>query len=71
MGIFRTSVGIAPLAHPEAQHELGNVMVDTGTEYNWIPRHVLEMIGVATVRTDRFETADGCVAGPVPAAVAA
>jgi predicted aspartyl protease len=61
MGIFRTSVGIAPLSHPEAQHGLANVMVDTGSEYSWIPRQVLEGIGVAPVRTDRFETADGRV----------
>jgi predicted aspartyl protease len=34
-------------------------MVDTGSEYNWIPSEVLIELGVAPVRIDRFETADG------------
>ena len=34
-------------------------MVDTGSEYNWVPRSILEELGVESVRTDRFETADG------------
>jgi predicted aspartyl protease len=36
-------------------------MVDTGSEYNWIPRTVLQALGVEPVRVDRFETADGRV----------
>jgi predicted aspartyl protease len=36
-------------------------MVDTGSEYNWVPRDVLLDVGVAPVRIDRFETADGRV----------
>jgi predicted aspartyl protease len=36
-------------------------MVDTGSEFNWFPRQVLEELGVEPVRTDRFETADGRV----------
>ena len=36
-------------------------MVDTGSEYNWVPRDVLLELGVAPVRIDRFETADGRV----------
>ena len=61
MGIFRTTVSIAPLDAPGRQHTLVDVMVDTGSEYNWIPREVLDEIGVAPVRVDRFETADGRV----------
>ena len=61
MGIFRTTVSIAPLDAPGRQHTLVDVMVDTGSEYNWIPREVLDAIGVAPVRIDRFETADGRV----------
>jgi predicted aspartyl protease len=59
MGIFRTTVSVAPLETPERRHELVDVMVDTGSEYNWIPRDVLESLGVRPVRIDRFETADG------------
>lgn len=59
MGIFRTTLGISSLAQPEHQHELHDVMVDTGSEYNWIPSDVLIELGVSPVRIDRFETADG------------
>ena len=61
MGIFRTTLGIAALAAPERRRELFDVMVDTGSEYNWIPSDVLLELGVAPVRIDRFETADGRV----------
>ena len=59
MGIFRTSLGVAALARPEQRRELRDVMVDTGSEYNWIPSDVLIDLGVAPTRVDRFETADG------------
>ena len=61
MEIFRTTVSIAKLDAPERKHELVDVMVDTGSEYNWIPREILDSIGVNPVRVDRFETADGRV----------
>ncbi len=61
MGIFRTTLAIAALATPELRRELPEVMVDTGSEYNWIPSEVLLYLGVSPVRTDRFETADGRV----------
>jgi predicted aspartyl protease len=59
MGIFRTTLGVAALATPDDRRELTDVMVDTGSEYNWIPSDVLVALGVAPVRMDRFETADG------------
>jgi len=59
MGVFRTTIGVAPHAHPQRRRQLDNVMVDTGAEYNWIPRAVLEELGVTPERVDRFETADG------------
>lgn len=59
MGIFRTTLAVAALARPDIQHELSNVMVNTGSEYNWIPTEVLVDLGVTPVRIDRFETADG------------
>jgi predicted aspartyl protease len=61
MGIFRTTLGIAALATPELRRELRDVMVDTGSEYSWVPSEVLLDLGVAPVRIDRFETADGRV----------
>jgi predicted aspartyl protease len=59
MGIFRTTLGVSGLATPDHRRELTDVMVDTGSEYNWIPSEVLIELGVAPVRIDRFETADG------------
>ena len=59
MGIFRTNVGVAHPARPEEIRELIDVMVDTGSEYNWLPRGLLKELGVKPVRVDRFQTADG------------
>ena len=59
MGIFRTTIGIAHVARPTERRELTDVMVDTGSEYNWVPYSVLEQLRVDPVRIDRFETADG------------
>jgi predicted aspartyl protease len=59
MGIFRTTLGVSALATPDRRRELSAVMVDTGSEYNWIPSDILIELGVAPVRIDRFETADG------------
>jgi predicted aspartyl protease len=61
MGIFRTTISVAALASPDRRRELADVIVDTGSEYNWVPRDVLLDLGVAPVRIDRFETADGRV----------
>ncbi len=61
MGIFRTTVAVAHLARPDERRELADVMVDTGSEYNWLPRSVLEELGVRAERVDRFRTADGRV----------
>ena len=61
MGIFRTTIAIAPWHDPERRREISDVMVDTDSEYNWIPRAVLQELGITRQRTDRFETADGRV----------
>jgi predicted aspartyl protease len=61
MGIFRTTIAVAHVARPNEQRTLADVMVDTGSEYNWIPRPVLEDLGVDPERVDRFEAADGRV----------
>ena len=59
MGIFRTMISVAHLARPDERRNLAGVMVDTGSEYNWIPRAVLEDLSILPQRIDRFETADG------------
>jgi len=59
MGLFRAQIEIAPLASPEHRVRVADVLVDTGSEYNWIPAELLANLGIAPVRIDRFETADG------------
>ncbi len=59
MGIFRTMIEVAPLAEHERHAAFADVMVDTGSEYNWIPEGALAELGVTPVRIDRFELADG------------
>ena len=61
MGIFRTTLGVSALTSPDRRRELSDVMVDTGSEYNWIPSEILIELGVSPVRIDRFEAADGRV----------
>jgi predicted aspartyl protease len=59
MGIFRTTVGVASLSDPQRRVDIEHMMVDTGSEYTWITEERLTRLGVAPVRIDRFETADG------------
>ena len=59
MGIFRTTIEVAPWNDPERRTAFADVMVDTGSEYNWIPEKALAELGVTPVRIDRFELADG------------
>ena len=59
MGIFRTTIGVAAWSDSAHRGDLDHVMVDTGSEYSWLPESLLVRLGVAPVRVDRFETADG------------
>ena len=59
MGIFRTSVSVASHADPATRRVLHDVLVDTGAELNWIPREILEDLGISPEGTESYETADG------------
>ena len=59
MGIFRTAIEVSTLSDHVLRKEFENVVVDTGTEYTWIPAESLADLGVVPVRVDCFETADG------------
>lgn len=61
MGIFRTTLGIESPVRRGVVAEVDNVMVDTGSEYSWAPRAVLEQLGLGPERSMRFRTADGRV----------
>lgn len=59
MAIFRTSIVVASLTEPARRRELEDVMVDTGSEYSWIPADILDAIGIPRQRSEHFESADG------------
>lgn len=61
VGILRTTIGVESHQRRGDVRELPETLVDTGSEYSWIPREVLESLGVGVERAQRFRTADGRV----------
>jgi hypothetical protein len=59
MGILRTTIEIWPLDREGHRIVVHDVMVDTGSEYNWAPAELLASLGIVPVRIERFESADG------------
>jgi len=45
--------------HARLAQSLAGDLVDTGSEYTWVPRRVLEDLGIRAQRTQAFEVADG------------
>lgn len=60
MGILRT-IGVESHTRRGEVRELPETMVDTGSEYTWIPREVSRDLGIAPERIEKFVTADGRV----------
>jgi len=59
VGVFRTTIEIQNL-DPRSPHQaLPETLVDTGSEFTWIPRRVLEELGIRVRRKQAFEVADG------------
>ena len=61
MGIFRTTIRIQPVDAAVEPRALHDVIVDTRSEYTWIPSLLLEELGVTRKRKQRFRLADGSV----------
>lgn len=59
MSIFRTSVRIEHAGRRGVQREVHGVMVDTGSEYSWIPATILRELGIEPERKTGFRAADG------------
>ena len=59
MGLFRTTIEVQHLDRQAPGRPLPDTLVDTGSEYTWIPRGVLEELGVAAERKQGFIVADG------------
>jgi predicted aspartyl protease len=59
MGLFRTTIEIRNWERQGSWRALADTLVDTGSEYTWIPRQVLEDLGVIPQRKQGFIVADG------------
>lgn len=59
MGTFRTTVLIENAEHRGETRTVENALVDTGSEYTWVPRAVLASLGISEERAQRFIVADG------------
>ncbi len=59
MGLFRTTIEIQNWERRGPRRALPDTLVDTGSEYTWIPRDVLEELGVVAQRKQGFIVADG------------
>ena len=61
VGTFRTTIGVESLASRGTVVELRDVLVDMGAEATWIPRSILERLGVQVEATEQYQMADGRV----------
>ncbi|HEV8381649.1 MAG TPA: retroviral-like aspartic protease family protein [Gemmatimonadales bacterium] len=59
VGVFRTTIEIQNWELRGPRRALPETLVDTGSEYTWIPRRVLEELGIRAQRQQAFEVADG------------
>ena len=59
VGIFRTTIGIESVSQRGQIQELADTLVDTGSAFTWIPRPVLESLGIRPERCQGFVVADG------------
>ncbi len=59
MGTLRTTVGVENISRTSGVRELPDTLVDPGSELTWIPRVVLESLGIKPERRQRVRVADG------------
>lgn len=61
MGSFHVPIAVESLIHRGQVRRIEQVLVDTGSEFTWIPSGVLEALGVEREDVLRFLVADGRV----------
>jgi predicted aspartyl protease len=61
MGTFRVDVEIENPARPGDKRTVRSLLVDTGAELSWLPKDVLESLGVERRKVWHFRQADGTV----------
>jgi predicted aspartyl protease len=59
--MLRTTIAIENPLRPGTRHELPDTLVDTGAELSWVPRPVLEGLGIAPRKRVQFRMADGSI----------
>jgi predicted aspartyl protease len=59
VGTFRTTIAVEHPGRRGILRTVSDVLVDTGSDLTWIPRLVLEDLGVTRERTQRMRLADG------------
>ena len=57
--MFRTNIGIENPSQRGPVHNLADTLVDTSGLFTWIPRSVLETLGIKPHRRQGFLVADG------------
>jgi len=61
VGTFYVSIALEHPARRGELREIGDVLVDTGSEFTWVPAAMLEQLGVVREHLQRFLVADGRV----------
>ena len=59
MGTFRTTIMIENVERRGEMRTVDDALVDTGSEYTWVPAGVLDSLGIRPEHTQRFVVADG------------
>jgi len=59
MGTFRTTILIESTERRGDMRSIDGALVDTGSEYTWVPADVLTGLGIRPEHTQRFIVADG------------
>ncbi len=59
VGTFRTTILVESHTRRGEFRELPNVLIDTGGEATWVPRTVLQSLGIQPEKSVRFRVADG------------
>lgn len=59
MGLFRVTIEVRNWERQGPWRRLPDTLVDTGSEYTWIPGHVLAELGITRRRQQGFIVADG------------
>ena len=59
MGTFYTTILVENVVRRGETRTVDNALVDTGSEFTWIPRPILEELGIQSEQTARLLVADG------------